>query len=87
MTQSTLPNSNQSEKRNDDDYRNSYEALCNKLHQIKSIANIAVKCQQIKQKELFDVLCGVIDMLTEASHLCDNLRPQDVPAYQKTRIV
>ena len=87
MTKPTLPNSNKSEKSNKDNQPNPYEILCTKLHQIKSIANVAVKCQDVEQQELFDVLCGVVDALTEACQLCDNLRPQDVPAYQKNRLV
>ncbi len=87
MTKPTLPNSNKSEKSGDDNYRSPYEALCAKLCQMKSMANITVKSKDVKEQELFDVLCGLTDMLAEASRLCDDLTPQDIPDYKKTRIV
>ncbi len=87
MTDSTLSNSNKPEKSGDDNYRSPYEALCIKLRQMKSIADITVKSKKVKEQELFDVLCSLTDMLADASTLCDNLTPQDVPSYKKTRIV
>ena len=87
MSKPTLPNSNNLEKSNQDNQPNRYEQLCNKLQQMKSITNIATRDQGIKQQELFDVLCSLTDMLTQAILLCDNLTPQEVPTYQKTRIV
>ena len=87
MTKSNLANSTHPEKSDKDNQPNRYEKLCNKLQQMKSITNIATRDQGIKQQELFDLLCSLTDMLTEAILLCDNLTPQEVPTYNKTRIV
>ncbi len=87
MSEPILPQPHSPEKSNDDNYRNPYEALCAKLHQMKNIANITIRSKEIKEQELFDVLCSLADMLTETSHLCDNLTPRDIPTYEKTRIV
>ncbi len=80
MTKPILSQRTNLEKSNEDNYRSSYEALCVKLHQMKSIANITVKAINPSSKELFDTLCSFADTLAEVCDLCDNLRPQDVPS-------
>lgn len=86
MTQSSLPNHLDSVENHDDD-PNRYEILCTKLHQMQSIANVTVKSSHASEREVFEVLCSLADLLAEAASLCDNLTPHDIPDYKKTRMV